>query len=82
MSEQKDRPVTFDDVHGTLSFVLPANLPETIEINGVTYARQADWVDQRVNEINAYEEISRRTDLSVRQVIWFCHADRSGVMPD
>lgn len=65
------------------SMVVPSPLPEQIEINGVTYVRQADWVDARVNEINLYQEVAKRTGLSLRQVFWFQRGFGDGsVMPD
>lgn len=54
--------------------------PETIEINGVTYRREADWVDAEVNQILSYQAIAERTDLTLRQAVWFARGRET--LPD
>lgn len=58
----------------------PAEMPETMVINGVTYRREFDWVDKTVSEINEYQELAQRTGLTLRQAYWFCHPDH--LLPD
>lgn len=67
----------------TITLSVPVDLPETIIVNGVTYRREAGWIDQQVSQIQAYKEIAERTDLTLRQAVWF-HTGRSldSVLPD
>lgn len=59
--------------------VFSGELPEKIEINGVTYRREADWVDEQVNLIRCYQAIADCTGVSLRRAVWF----RSGTfLPD
>jgi hypothetical protein len=61
----------------------PNGAPEIFEINGVTYRREADWIDERVNKIKSYQAIADRTGLSLRQVFWFSNGFSHGiVMPE
>ena len=62
---------------------MPEPLPEKIEINGVTYVRQANWIDECVNQIASYQAIARRTGITLQQAIWFRNRQPSDqVMPD
>lgn len=54
--------------------------PETIEINGVTYRRESDFVDKQVNQIKDYQAIAKRAGITLRQAVWFNHRD--GILPD
>lgn len=56
-----------------------AELPETIEINGVTYRREGDFVDKQVNQIKEYQAIAHRTGITLRQAVWF--NSRDGILP-
>ena len=58
----------------------PSTMPETIEVNGVTYRREADWVDKAVSEIKCYQEIAKRTGLTLRQAYWL--SGPGTVLPD
>jgi len=61
----------------------PAEMPETMVINGVTYVRASNFVDEQVNSIRSYQTIAERTGLSVKQAIWFRYRnDRDCIMPD
>lgn len=56
-----------------------APLPETIEINGVTYRRESNDVDKQVNRIKDYIAIANRAGVSLQQAYFF----RTGlVIPD
>lgn len=71
MSEQGT--IYTQDGSGSVGFKwdIPTNassLPESLEINGVTYRRQGDMVDRQVNEIVELQAIADRTGLSFHQV--------------
>lgn len=54
----------------------PSELPETIEINGVTYRRDNGFVDKKVNSIEQYKEIAARTGLDFWEVVSFIWPER------
>lgn len=58
-----------------------ADMPETLVINGVTYRREADELDELANTIEGYQAIAKRTGLSLRQVAWFGGYMRAGLSP-
>ncbi len=81
--ENTVRGVMNRDATEQMQSTSPELLPETVEINGITYRRESGWVDSRVNQIKNYQEIAKRTGLSLRQVFWFQRGFGDGTaMPD
>lgn len=73
MTEQ-NISATYNDGSGKLDFIASGptpEMPETIEINGVTYVRQMNGYDELASQIEAYQAIATRTGLEFRQVAWF-----------
>lgn len=52
-------------------------MPETLEINGVTYLRASGRVDATVAEIAGYKEIAARTGISF-EYAYLLHNQRIG----
>lgn len=54
-------------------------MPETLEINGVTYRRMNDLADKVVAEIDALKSVADRTGLTLREVTWFTDRHVTGI---
>lgn len=64
----------------------PADMPETMVINGVTYRRESGELERTLNFVRKFEVISRHYRISMAQAVWF-HAVANdlpypGPMPD
>lgn len=80
MSEQEQGSVKINQ--GSSKSVTTASadaMPETIELNGVTYRREADWVEKEANRILNFKTIARLAGVRLEQAVWFVYRD--GQMP-